>query len=214
MKKRIAFIGSGDMAFNIKNYIDTSTESVSVGIYDDFKTKGEVLNKLPILGSTDDVLNDYNNGNFDFLIISIGYTKMEVRQMYFEKFFGIVPLYTFIHESCIVHPSAKIGEGAVLFPGCIVDQNVMIYENVFVHLACTISHDSVIKKHCYLSPSVTLAGFVEIGEKCNIGVGTVISDNVTICESIRTGAGTIVVKNLNETGTYVGVPAYKIKDKK
>jgi len=42
-------------------------------------------------------------------------------------------------------------------------------------------------------------------------VGTAVINNITIGDGVTVGAGAAVVKNLTETGTYVGVPARKIK---
>jgi serine acetyltransferase len=44
-----------------------------------------------------------------------------------------------------------------------------------------------------------------------IGIGTIVSDRITICNNVQTGAGAVVVKNISESGVYIGIPAQKIK---
>ena len=43
-----------------------------------------------------------------------------------------------------------------------------------------------------------------------VGAGVTVSNNVSICEECMIGAGTVIVKDIKESGTYVGVPARKI----
>lgn len=59
--------------------------------------------------------------------------------------------------------------------------------------------------------TVVMAGTVQVEEHTWIGAGAVISDNVVICKECMIGAGAVVVKDIKESGTYVGVPARKIK---
>ena len=48
-----------------------------------------------------------------------------------------------------------------------------------------------------------------MGEKTWIGIGSVVSNNIDICSDCMIGAGAVVVKNIDESGTYIGVPARK-----
>lgn len=212
MSKKVAFIGSGEMARHIAHYMVEDNQFEIAGYYDDYIPAGSIVHSYPILGKLDDLVTQYKSGVFDELINAIGFTRMEYRIELFERFEKNIPFARFIHSSCLVDSTAKIGIGVVLFPGCVIDRNVSIKNNVFLHVGCIISHDSIICENSYLSPNTTTAGFVEIGEGCNIGVSTTISDRVKICNGVRTGAGTVVVRDITESGTYVGVPCRKIKN--
>lgn len=63
----------------------------------------------------------------------------------------------------------------------------------------------------YISSHATLCGTVEVGELTHIGAGAVVKNNVSITEDVTMGAGSVVVKNIAGSGTYVGLPARKIK---
>ena len=54
-------------------------------------------------------------------------------------------------------------------------------------------------------------GDVFIDEDCWIGTGAIVSNNVNICGGCMIGAGAVVIKDIDEPGTYVGVPARKNK---
>ena len=56
-----------------------------------------------------------------------------------------------------------------------------------------------------------LAGAVHIGSHCDIGLGTKVIQGITIEDHVRTGAGAVVVRDVEEVGTVVGVPARTIK---
>ena len=56
-----------------------------------------------------------------------------------------------------------------------------------------------------------LAGTVTVGPDTWVGIGAVVSNNLSICGGSFIGAGAVVVKSVTEPGTYVGVPARRIK---
>lgn len=56
-----------------------------------------------------------------------------------------------------------------------------------------------------------MSGSVYIGEETWIGAGVIVSNNIKICNNCMIGAGAVVIDDIAEQGTYVGVPAKKIK---
>ena len=56
-----------------------------------------------------------------------------------------------------------------------------------------------------------VAGTVRIGAKTWVGAGATVSNGVSVCGGCMLGAGAGVVRDITEAGTYVGVPARKIK---
>lgn len=209
--KRIAFIGSGEMARHIAHYMVEDNQFEIAGYFDDFTPVGTIVNNYPILGKLDDIICQYKLGVFHELINAIGFTRMLYRKDVFERFENDVPFGTFIHSTCLVDSTAKIGKGVVVFPFCILYLDSIIEDDVFVQIRSYIT-DSKVKKHTMISGSVSIAGRTEIGECCNIGISTTIIDDVKVCDYVRTGGGTVVNKDIVEAGTYVGVPARKISD--
>jgi sugar O-acyltransferase (sialic acid O-acetyltransferase NeuD family) len=209
--KRLAIIGSGDLAKQIAHHAVNDKHYQIVGCFDDFKIKGEESNGLPILGNLDSIQDCFNQGMFDELIIGIGYNHMNFRQELFLQFEKAIPFATIIHSSCFIDKSVKVGKGTIIYPGCIIDMDAEIGNNCLIYNGCIIAHDSKVSNNTIFSPGVNIAGFCSIGEHVNLGIGTVISDNISITQKVRTGAGTVVVKSIDESGIYVGVPAKNIK---
>lgn len=72
-------------------------------------------------------------------------------------------------------------------------------------------HDAVIEDYTTLYPSVNVSGMTTIGTGSEIGTGVNIIQGKTIARNVVVGAGSVVVKDLLESGTYVGISAKKIK---
>ena len=54
---------------------------------------------------------------------------------------------------------------------------------------------------------------INIGKQTWIGAGPTVKNNISIASGCMIGAGAVVVKKIDEKGTYVGVPARRIKMK-
>ena len=46
-----------------------------------------------------------------------------------------------------------------------------------------------------------------IGDNVFLGAGTTVKDGVEICSDVVVGAGSCVVKNIEQSGIYIGIPA-------
>lgn len=212
MKKKVAFIGSGDMARHIAHFMVEDKQYDIAGYFEDFTEVGTIIFDYPILGKINDIETAYKNKIFDELVCAIGYTKMDYRKEMFERFKDLIPFATFKHSSCYIDSTAKIGKGVVILPHSILYLDAVVEDNVFISINSMVT-GSIVHKHTYMSASVAMADKTEIGECCNIGIGTTFSGNLKVCDKVRTGAGTVVIKNITEEGTYVGVPARKISNK-
>jgi sugar O-acyltransferase (sialic acid O-acetyltransferase NeuD family) len=209
--KRLAIIGSGDLALQIVHHAKNSGQYEPVGFFDDYQTRGTSKNGLLILGSIEDVLSAYEKDSFDALMMGIGYKHLKERGEIFQRFKGKIPFGSIIHPSSYVDKSCVLGEGVFIYPGCKLDMNVVISDNVLLNVGCVIAHDSKVGKNSFFGPAVSVAGFVEIEESVNFGIGTVVIDNVRIATGVRPGGGAVVVETIAEPGLYVGVPAMRKK---
>lgn len=119
-----------------------------------------------------------------------------------------------------IHPSVSydrrtgfffLGDGNLIFPGVRITTLVTIGNQNHINQSCTIAHGSKLGDFNTLSPGVHLSGEVEIGDNVFIGTGAVILENLKICSNTVIGAGAVVIKDIIEPGTYVGMPAKKVK---
>ena len=63
----------------------------------------------------------------------------------------------------------------------------------------------------HICPGTHIAGNVTIGEASWVGIGCSIIQQLSITDHVYIGAGSVVVKDIEESGTYFGVPAKLIK---
>lgn len=204
--KILAIIGSGDLGQQIAHYALSDNHYDKVVFFDDF-TENDQVNGFQILGNSNDVEKEFSNKSFDELIIGIGYKYLTIRKSLFERFEKSIPFGKIIHSSSWLDNTVKVGQGSVIYPRCSIDANVTIENNTILNIGCVVAHDTIIGKHCFLSPSVVLAGFIKIEEMCILGINATIIDNISIVHKTQIGGGTVVIKDIKNSGLYVGNPS-------
>jgi len=111
------------------------------------------------------------------------------------------------HPSAIVHPSASLGRGSVVFAGTIIQPEASIGEHVIINTATSVDHDCKIGDFVHLGPGVRLCGGVAVGEGTLLGVGAKVAPGVSIGAWATVGAGGVCVADVPDAATVVGVPA-------
>lgn len=139
-------------------------------------------------------------------IVAIG--NAETRERIQDEIDNVV---TLIHPNAVVSRRATIGEGSVVMAGAVINADSVIGRGCIVNTGSSLDHDCKIWDFVHISVGAHIAGTVEIGKGTWIGAGAVIINNRSICDGCMIGAGAVVIKDINEPGTYVGVPAEKIK---
>ena len=124
------------------------------------------------------------------LVLAIGYKHLEARRKVFDSAraagYRFPPL---VHPAAHVHPSAKVGEGAVVMARAIVDRQANVGEACVLWPGVNVSHDSRIGSNTFASPSAIVCGFVEVGRDCFLGAGSVIADHRTVPDGSFVKAG-------------------------
>ncbi|MBQ4269870.1 MAG: acetyltransferase [Clostridia bacterium] len=118
---------------------------------------------------------------------------------------------TLVHPNSVIGPNVEIGVGTVVTAGVVINPCVKIGDGVIVNTGSSIDHDCHIENYAHIAVGARVAGTVKIGENAWIGAGATVKNNVTICSDCLIGAGAVVVKDIDEKGTYVGVPARKLE---
>lgn len=118
---------------------------------------------------------------------------------------------TVVHASAVVHDSAAIGPGAVIFANAVVQPDSVIGAHAILNTGAQVDHDCEIGAFAHLGPASTLGGGVRIGSGAFLGIGAVAAPYTTVGEWVIVGAGAAVVRDLPPQTTAVGVPARVIK---
>lgn len=172
----------------------------------DDNPKSEHCMQFPVVGSS-----RYEGiSPEDEVFVAIGNPQIREKLMdqYQEQGFNLA---TLIHPDAVIGMHVKIGAGTIIMAGAVVNPDTKLGDGVIVNTGATVDHDNRISDYAHISVGAHLAGTVSAGERTWIGAGAVVSNNITLCDDVMIGAGAVVIRDIQECGTYVGVPARKIK---
>lgn len=206
--KKIALIGSGELARRLITYVNETGFASVKGMFDDFETKGSEKNGYPILGPLAEISELHKKGLFDEIMIAVGYKNFAFRKAVFERIIREdIPVTTYIHPTAHISESATVGTGSIVLINCIVEMNSRIGNNVFLSSASYISHDVIVGDHTYCAPSINMAGKSIIGECCFLGINTTTINGMEIGDNVISGAGSVITKPVSPGVLVAGVPA-------
>lgn len=157
----------------------------------------------PVIGNTANV----KMANFD-IIIGIG--NADIRRRIQE----LVPterLVTLIHPGAVVAEDVVIGAGTVVMAGAVINPGTHIGKGCIINTCSSVDHDCEIEDYVHIAVGSHLCGNVSVGSGTWIGAGVTVSNNVSIWKDCMIGAGAVIVKNIDFPGTYIGVPARKVR---
>jgi UDP-3-O-[3-hydroxymyristoyl] glucosamine N-acyltransferase len=82
-----------------------------------------------------------------------------------------------IHPTAVVHPSAKLADGASVGPHCVVERDAVIGENSRLVAGVFLGVGSTIGRDCLIFPHVTIYHGCRIGDRARIHSGVVIGSD-------------------------------------
>lgn len=204
MSKSVVIIGASGHGKVIADIIVNSDDKV-LGFLDDADdVQGKKIIGFPVLGKIAD-FDKYRDCEF---VIAIGNPYIR------EKISNELPVkwYTAIHPAAVISSlDVEIGEGTVIMANAVVNPSARIGKHCIINTGAIVEHDNILEDYVHLSPNVTLAGIVKVGKSTHIGAGSCTKQVLNIASDCIIGAGSVIVKDITESGTYVGVPARKIK---
>lgn len=115
------------------------------------------------------------------------------------------------HPDAVIGEHVSIGTGSVIMAGTVINPWTTIGKGCIINTCASLDHDNCIGDYAHVSVGAHLAGTVSVGERSWIGIGAVVSNNITITKDCVIGAGAVIIKDIKESGTYVGCPVKKIK---
>ena len=96
--------------------------------------------------------------------------------------------------------------------GAVINPGTHIGKGCIINTCSSVDHDCIVGDYVHIAVGSHLCGTVIVGDGTWIGAGATVSNNVSICTNCIIGAGAVVVNDIKECGTYVGVPARRIKE--
>ncbi|MEB3097114.1 acetyltransferase [Achromobacter sp. D10] len=158
-----------------------------------------------------------NHAEMDFVI---GIGDGAIRKKVYDRFKDKL---TFRN---LIHPHASFGhgqldrinqsKGVVVCAGVRMTNNIEVGNFSLFNLNATVGHDCIIEEFSAVSPGACVSGNVHIEQAVWIGTGATINQGtpdqkLVIGAGSMIGSGAVVVKSCEPGGTYVGIPAKRIK---
>ena len=201
MNNRLIIIGAGGHG---KVIADNALKNgyTDICFVDDHATG--VCMAFPILGSAADILS-FDDGKTDFII---GVGNNEIRNRIAQA--HDVNWVTLIHPSAQIAMNVSIGKGTVVMANAVINASATVGEHCIINTGAIVEHDNAIGDYVHISPRAALGGTVRVGDLTHIGIGAVVKNNIAVCDHCVIGAGAVVVKEIKDSGTYVGVPSREI----
>ena len=146
--------------------------------------------------------------NADFVVaIGNAENRRSIQTELLEKGCHIVSL---VHPAAVVASSVSMGAGSVVMAGAVVNPGTEIGQGCIVNTCASVDHDCRIGDYVHIAVGAHVVGTVTIGDNTWVGTGAIISNNLKIVGDCVIGAGAVVVKDIEERGTYLGIPAKKL----
>lgn len=205
MKNKLLIIGASGHGKVVASVASKMNQWENIAFLDDNESIKLAMG-FEVFGTSDRVL-DYIEDYEIFVGIGNNIVRQKVHKM-LETFGASVPV--LIHPSALIGEEVEIGMGTVIMAGTVINCCTKIGKGCIINTSSTIDHDNIIEDFVHISPGVHLAGTVKVGQGSWLGIGSIVSNNLSIISGSMVGAGSVVVKDIIESGTYVGVPVRRI----
>jgi sugar O-acyltransferase (sialic acid O-acetyltransferase NeuD family) len=119
--------------------------------------------------------------------------------------------FTFIHPTALIMGDVEIGEGSFIGAYSILTTNIKIGKHAILNRGNHIGHDCRIGNYFSAMPGSIVSGNVTIYGLVYMGTNSSIREKLSIHSLSTIGMNSAVIKNIEDSGTYVGCPAKNIK---
>ena len=204
MNEQVIVIGASGHGKVVADIVRRSGDTL-LGFLDDNETLPTEIEGIPVLGKVADYTR-YPDASF---VIGIGNSTVREK---IARQFDDARWYTAIHPSAVISAlGTQIDAGSVIVANATINPSAHIGAHCIINTSAVVEHDNRIGDFVHISVGAKLGGTVLVGSHTWVGIGATVSNNVSICDHCMIGAGAVVIRDIKESGTYVGVPARKIK---
>jgi sugar O-acyltransferase (sialic acid O-acetyltransferase NeuD family) len=179
------------------------TDKIAFAETADFCANQKEINGYPVLIQDEIDTTNYN------VIIAI--SDPNIRKRIAESLPEHQSYHTLIHPTAVVSEWVELGAGAIVTAGVILTTQIKIGQHAHLNLQTTIGHDCVIGDYFTTAPGARVNGNCTMGDAVYMGTNAMTKQGVSICSNTTIGMGAVVLKDIHESGTYIGCPAIKLK---
>lgn len=199
MKK--ALFGNGGHAHEVMSQIGKMEKFIKF-VDDDFYDNKSCQDILP--------LSKFDPYEFQ-LMICMG--ESQTRKEIVNKLPKETRFFSFVHPTALIlDDKIDIGEGSFIGAYSVLTTNIKIGKHAILNRSNHIGHDCEIQNFFSMMPGSIVSGNVKIGNNVYMGTNSSVKEKIEICDNVIIGMNAAVVKNIYESGVYMGVPAKNNKN--
>jgi sugar O-acyltransferase (sialic acid O-acetyltransferase NeuD family) len=211
--KPIYIVGASGLAKEVATYI-LDCKEFSIATFIDKEEKKSIDATIPIRKKEYHVISE--NVFFSmckqqrlrpYVVIAIGHPK--IRRLIAEKYSVFCNFPNIIHPNVFCQSMPRLGKGNIIAPHVMLSVDITIGNFNLINYGTTIGHDSTIGDFNVILPQNIISGNVAIGSQNLLGAGTSVIEMATIGNENIIGMGSVCIKSIDNSGTWIGVPAKK-----
>jgi len=212
MEKVIIIGGKGSAVVAAEQIYDAQTKYNShiefLGFAFDDESFGTEIYGFPILSKTYHVYEKYKKYTDVKFIFQLYRPDLMNERIELLKSFKIPEdrFCTFVHPSCMIARSAKIGTGTVIMANSVVNTNATIGKFCTIQSLTTIGHDSIMGDFNFIATQSTIGNLV-MGNRNFVGINSATNNFITIGDDCFIGMASNVVKSIPSNTKVYGNPA-------
>jgi UDP-perosamine 4-acetyltransferase len=196
----IIVVGAGGHGKSVVSILLASGRQVYGVLDDNPDCWGTFILGVPVLGPIK-TLGDYPKKEMAMGVGDNTNRKELVRQHSNVSWINVQSSTTYIN------PTAKIGQGTIIFPFAVIGADVSIGDHVIISSHVTLGHDTVLENYVQVAPGVQVAGSVYVEREAMLGIGSTVCPKVRIGKKAILGAGAVAVNDILSGCLALGIPA-------
>ena len=205
MKTKLVIIGASGHGKVVADIALKMNKWNNILFLDDDDTIKSIIG-LEVIGKTTEAYKFKSDTDF---FVAIGNNKIREKLQENLSNRGLKTV-TLIHPSAVIGTDVEIDYGTVVMAGVVINSSSKIGKGCIINTGSCVEHDNIIEDYVHISPGAKIAGNVSVGKSSWLGIGSVVKNDVKITSNCMIGAGAVVIKDIEESGTYVGVPVKRI----
>jgi sugar O-acyltransferase (sialic acid O-acetyltransferase NeuD family) len=168
----------------------------------------------------DDVILEDDLDSHTGMGLAIGVGDNAIRQRIAQRYLEGRSFPTLVHSSATFGRGQRAAvdsrRGVIVCAGARFTNNIAVGDFSIFNLNATIGHDVVIEEYVNVAPLACISGNVHLGARAWIGTGAAVNQGtenakLRVGPDVVVGSGAVVVKDCEDGGVYVGVPARRIR---
>lgn len=208
--KDIIIMGAGDLGKDVAWLIERINAKEETYNLLGFTEKAEMdsFQGYPVLGG-DEVIENYED-----VYVVCALADVKIREKIIDSLPKNAHPATLIDPDAMIHKSAQIGEGSLIFAHAIVGVEARVGKQCIVLYNASVNHDVSVGDYTTVYPNATISGRCQIERYCEIGTGASLIQHISVCDEAKIGVGAAVFTDIKNPGTTFGNPAMTMGKKK